>query len=391
VLAVTFIAGFTAPLNMAKIVALAPQVMETFGIEPGMFGTVVALFFILGFLLAFPTAAIIKKLGLRTSILTAVACGFIGSVVGWISISSGGDLTIFMVSRFLEGAGMGILGVAGASAIAPWFPAEKRGFPLGIWAIWVAAGMVVGPILFGQMFNATGSIESVWIGTTIFDVVAGIIFLLFYRDAPAAEEALEGGPAKGSIFAVLKNGPLIALGLIFLFDEMAFMTINGFFTAYVEGPNVMLDVTTATLLSSLFAVSGAIFAPLAGKISDVLKTRKWVLLVGLIVGVIYTATVFNLTADTAFLYWPMIVIAGIVGGMVPSVIWIATPETVEPEQVPAANAVVATTQNFGMCIGSLVMGNAIEVFGYSQSSFMFMVPLYIICIIVLFVGMKKIK
>ena len=58
-----------------------------------------------------------------------------------------------MVSRFLEGAGMGVMGVAGASAIAPWFAPEKRGFPLGIWAMWVALAMCICPVLYGYVVD----------------------------------------------------------------------------------------------------------------------------------------------------------------------------------------------------------------------------------------------
>ena len=53
-------------------------------------------------------------------------------------------------------------------------------------------------------------------------------------------------------------------------------------------------------------------APLCGKISDWLKTRKWVLLFALIGGVAYTAVVF--TCQVPELYWGIMILAGIAGG-----------------------------------------------------------------------------
>ena len=145
VLAVTFLAGFTAPANMAKVTALAPVVMQTFGFGPDTLGWVIALFYVLGFVMAFPTAGLINKLGIRNVVLIAIGCAAVGSVMGALTE----NVTVFMVSRFFEGAGMGVMGVAGASAIAPWFAPEKRGFPLGIWAMWVALAMCICPVLYG--------------------------------------------------------------------------------------------------------------------------------------------------------------------------------------------------------------------------------------------------
>ena len=113
ILAVTFLAGFTAPANMAKVTALAPVVMATFGFGPDTLGWVIALFYVLGFIMAFPTAGLINRLGIRNVVLIAIGCAAVGSVIGAMTT----DVTVFMISRFFEGAGMGGMGVAGASAI----------------------------------------------------------------------------------------------------------------------------------------------------------------------------------------------------------------------------------------------------------------------------------
>ena len=175
VLAVTFLAGFTAPANMAKVTALAPVVMQTFGFGPDTLGWVIALFYVLGFVMAFPTAGLINKLGIRNVVLIAIGCAAVGSAMGALTE----NVTVFMVSRFLEGAGMGVMGVAGASAIAPWFAPEKRGFPLGIWAMWVALAMCICPVLYGYVVDTLAlPWQTVWWGTFVFDIVVGIVFLI---------------------------------------------------------------------------------------------------------------------------------------------------------------------------------------------------------------------
>lgn len=298
VLAVTFLAGFTAPANMAKVTALAPVVMQTFGFGPDTLGWVIALFYVLGFVMAFPTAGLINKLGIRNVVLIAIGCAAVGSAMGALTE----NVTVFMVSRFLEGAGMGVMGVAGASAIAPWFAPEKRGFPLGIWAMWVALAMCICPVLYGYVVDTLAlPWQTVWWGTFVFDIVVGIVFVIFYREPERPYQTEEDQVSgKADFKRALKNPMLWALGMIFFFDEAAFMAINGFLTTYLT-EQLATTLVWATGIASAFGVAGAICAPLCGKISDWLKTRKWVLLFALIGGVAYTAVVFTCQVPELYL------------------------------------------------------------------------------------------
>ena len=84
------------------------------------------------------------------------------------------------------------------------------------------------------------------------------------------------------------------------------------------------------------------------------------------------------------LFYPLSILAGIVGGCVPSILWQFTPNTVDTVDIPAANAFMAFTQNIGMTIGALIIGNAITIWGWGMGSWIGMVPLYIICLIIYF-------
>jgi hypothetical protein len=52
---------------------------------------------------------------------------------------------------------------------------------------------------------------------------------------------------------------------------------------------------------------------------------------------------------------------------------------------------VACSQNLGMLVGALAMGNAVMGLGWTTASFTVLVPAYVLCIVVLFVGLKKLK
>ena len=112
------------------------------------------------------------------------------------------------------------------------------------------------------------------------------------------------------------------------------------------------------------------------------------LLVGLIVAVIYTALVFHI--KDPMMFYPLSLLAGFVGGAVPSILWQFAPNTVEDADIPAANSFMAFTQNVGMTIGALIIGNAITIWGWGMGSWIGMLPLYVICLIIYFAfGVQK--
>ena len=78
----TMLVGFVPGSNMAKAIALAPVVCQNFMIDNATFGLVVAAFYIMGFVMAFPTTGLVNKWGMKVSVAVAVGCGVVGSIMG---------------------------------------------------------------------------------------------------------------------------------------------------------------------------------------------------------------------------------------------------------------------------------------------------------------------
>ena len=97
-----------------------------------------------------------------------------------------------------------------------------------------------------------------------------------YREPadPQASEEEAQPHGKAQFGRAYKNKALWGLALIFLFDEAAFMAINGFLTTYLT-EQLATSLVFATAIASAFGVAGAIGAPLSGWLSDLLKTRRW--------------------------------------------------------------------------------------------------------------------
>ena len=112
-LAVTYFASICAPLCQFKIPPLASWLFPAFhgALDSVTFGTLMSAIALIGVVLAFPAAFIARRMGLKNVILLSVACLGVGSALGGVDAS----LTLLLVSRLLEGVGIGLIGVAAPS------------------------------------------------------------------------------------------------------------------------------------------------------------------------------------------------------------------------------------------------------------------------------------
>lgn len=121
-----------------------------------------------------------------------------------------------------------------------------------------------------------------------------------------------------------------------------------------------------TGLVSAGAIWGACFAPIAGKISDAIKSRRKILIFCMICAVLFGLGVFTVT--DLKLYIVIIVLNGFVGGGISSMLWASCTETVPSHLVSGATATLACMQSVGMFLGSMFVGNVITAIGYAMTS-----------------------
>lgn len=396
VLGVVFLAGLCAPANMAKVTTLAPIMMEVFSIGPGLIGWVIALFYVLGFVMSFPTAGLANKFGIKNIVIASLVLSIVGGVIGAFSTS----LPLFMVSRVLEGAGMGIMGTIGIPAISPWFAPSKQGLPMGIWGMWVSVPMFVGPIVYTAIYEQTGAWQPVWYFTIALSVVALVVFAIFYKNPTYRfnedEQAVALDVAQGielekpSIKRALKLPLVWVLAVVILLDNAGFMAVQGFLTTYVyDYLGVSLGVAAA--LVSAAAIIGAVMSPVAGIVSDKIRSRRVVLLVSYVCACVYMWFVFDAEGLGLAIYVPVVVLMGIACGAAGSMQWAICGERVAPELQSGAMGVLAFAQNLGMFFGAAFFGGIVEAMGgdWTFASHAILLPLYVIIIVIVLFNWKK--
>lgn len=396
VLAVVWLAGACAPANMAKVTTLAPLLMDVFGISESGIGWVIAVFYILGVILAFPAAAICRKFGLKRTIIAALLFQIAGGLVGVLSTS----LPVFMMSRVLEGAGMGIMGVCGVAAISPWFPNSKKGLPLSIWALWVSVPTIINPMVYSWLSELTGGWQASWWLMIVLCCIALVLFLVFYRTpnfhyaedteelvvGPALDESSSPSVTHG-IRRAFREPAFWIVMLVTLVDGTGFMAYNGFITTYLT-TEVGASLTQAALVVSIGAIIGAVASPVTGFVSDRVHSRRGPLLLSIILGAVTMYLAFWLRDYNS--YFAFVVIQGLYCGIIATATWSIIGEAVPDDAVEGGTAGMAFFQNLGFFIGAVLFGYLVEAFGgWDLAMHVVIVPAYLVAALVIVIGWKK--
>jgi MFS family permease len=372
ILLVVFLASVAGPVNQFKVPPLMPVLIETFRLNLSQAGLLMSVFAFTGLILALPAGVILQKLGPKRAGLLALGCLGIGSA--WGAFSNGAGW--LLASRVLEGVGMGLIGVVAPASIALWFPRQKQGTPMGIWATWVPVGSVI-------MYNLAPALESsagwqaVWWSGAGFALAAFGLYGLLMRLPPSlANEpgAGQAGPVNDrspKLREALANRNIWLLALEFSCFNFVIIAFFTFFPTFLsEERNYSL--AQAGFIASLPNIIALGSAPLAGWLSDRIGSRRLVLAIPfLIIGAIMILP-FHLTGSPLY---ALMILFGLVGAAIPTATFAAAPEVAgKPQLVGLGLAVVALGQNLGMVIGPLLFGMSIEIMGWVAAGY-WLVPI----------------
>ncbi len=370
ILAVSFIASVAAPLTQFKVAPIMPVLMEAFKLNLTSAGLLMSVFAITGFVLALPAGLILQRLGLKVTGLIAMGCLVLGSAMGALSTASG----LMLTSRVIEGVGMGLIAVVAPASIAMWFPREKQGTPMGLWATWVPVGSVIMYLLAPALATGFGW-QSVWWFSAAFALLAFVLVWLFMKMPPhmAAAKPGEGGPPPGEapdMKKALSNRDIWLLGASFGFFNMALIAVSTFYPTFLNAVRGF-SMASASFTASITMIVVIFAAPLAGVLSDKIGSRKVFLTWPFIVVAIMFLFPFTVTGALITLW---LILMGVIAGAIPTATFAAAPEIMKrPELAGMGMAVVGLGQNLGMFIGPVIFGALVESSGWAVAGY-WMIP-----------------
>jgi MFS family permease len=361
VLAVVFTASVAAPLNQSKVPPLMPVLMDIFQLELGQAGLLMSVFAMTGALLALPAGFIIQRLGLKIAGLAAMGSLVLGAVLGALAANT----LQLQTGRVIEGIGMGLIAVVAPSTIAAWFPPERRGTPMGIWATWMPAGTLTMFVVAPNLAAAAGWQSVWWLGAG-FALLALVLYGLL-MPAPAKARNPVGDPKPTPSFRqVLANRDAWLLTLVFFCFVIVMSGIKNYFPTFLHKERGY-PLSQASLITSVYSLLVLVGAPLAGALSDRLNTRRMMIVAGFLVVAILNMFPYGLTGGWIVAF---MVLFGLIVGAIPTATFSAVPEVMgKPEEAGIGLALVMLGQNVGMIVGPLLFAALVKWLGWAGAGY----------------------
>ena len=374
--------GMALALLQNKLTPVMNVIMEAFDIDMAMAGLLSTIFTVMGVVMALPAAGMLKKFGPRTSGLIAFACAIAGSVVGIMTE----NVAVMLVSRVIEGTGIGIIAVLAPSVISMWFPPEKRGLPMGIWGSWM---MVSQTALFfsGTAITDAWGWRGMWMLGIIVCVVAAVFFAIFVKSPSPDENYADVESDDVTVMGGVKSAPQWILAFSALCYTFCCFTFANWISSYWIEVTDWGAASVGNWVGILFLVE-MIYTWIVGAVLDRLRNRKLVGVIGLIVygalGIVaFTATAVPVIYLFTFTYT-------IFEALAVTAIWAIAPETAkDPRYAGVALGVLNIGLNLGTLLSAPVSGAIQQQFGWAGVAMSFCVVAILGAIALLAVRMPK--
>ena len=376
ILAVIFFSGLAAPLNQFKAPPVLQDITQAFGVTLGAGGWLMSVFSMIGVALALPAGFIIGRLGVKRSGILALACLLIGCFCGALAQNIGAML----FGRILEGMGMCFMSIVAPTALAAWFPPERRGLAMGVWGTWIPFASIFA-------FAAAGTITSqfgwrgMWWASLVYTALVLTLFLSLFR--MPEKSALPASPSTGfrrewqGMRTMLKKADPWRLAISFACYNSLIVALMSFMTPYLTQERGLTSDearfwVTCLIVVNMLAVLGG------GLLSDALGTRKKCILASH--GILAFVMLFYFQPGHNVI--AVMLLVGGVSGLVVTPSLSAAPEVARrPEDTGRALSILAVGTNGGMVLGPAVYGMIVDSAGWGATVW-FSVPVMILGFVV---------
>lgn len=365
-----FLYGFMTSFMLFKASSVLPYIASDLSIAAGDVGMVMTSFSIAGLVLAYPGAWIMRKIGMKFSVMIVVAISVVGTALGCVAMTS----EMFLLSRAIEGVSYGLFSVMGPNLMPRLFPLKKLGLVMGVWSLWMPVGSVCAFVITPLMFGSWGW-HSVWYVAVVLQIIAGVALFFFMKLPKIAEnEIVDGDPTKRRDTS--KNFVFAGLMMQVAFTVWCFVylaNINGLYPTYLQEVKG-LSVFDSSMLPTVLALVTIALGTFAGIISDKFSSRKnFAVIAYALTAVAMFAFAFTEDPSDMASPWITMFIVGVCGSVLPmatrSIVPVLCPDPKKTDYVLATMTfVTCVAQVFGVAASQSVQalgwhGNAVFVLG----------------------------
>jgi len=367
---------------------IAPTLVEHLHAARGTVGAFFTAYSVAAVLAVLIGGMLIDRLGTRKASLLFSALVFIGAGVVWMAKS----VPVFLIGRFIFGAGSEPLIVAQSAILARWFKNKELALSFGITLTVSRFGSLFAfntGELFTSYFGSYRYALLVAVAACGISLLGNLVYIFMDR---RGEQVLRLKDEAGGDKIVLKDikefkptfwyvtflcvtfysaiFPFTSLSTDFFVDKWGIAKVaktGGGFLHQVFN-NFLHMFSTAGGISSIIIFASMILAPFAGQLVDRIGKRATLMIIGSLI-MIPSHLIMGVTR--LYPVYPMIAL-GAAFVLVPAAMWPSIPLIVRKERVGTAFGLMTAIQNMGMALFPYLNGRLRDLtHTYTSSMLMF--------------------
>lgn len=383
-----FLFGFTTSFNLFKASPAMAIIGADLGLGAAELGNIMTFYSIAALVLAFPGALIMRKIGVKASVVFSGCLMVIGTA---ISSFCGDNDIVFMTGRAIEGCAYGLICVIGPNILPRLFPRKQMGLAVGIWSQWIACGTIIAFFVAPAIFSAAGdSWHAIWYFSLGLGIVALLLMLILVKMPAINENELVAGDVTvkanvGKQFML----PAIMVSVAFTFWVFIYVdNINGMYPTFLQEVKGM-SMFDSSMLPNWIALITVPLGIAAGVIAGRTHTRKWLIAIPYaIVAVILFFCAFTPGDDVAG-PWIFCIVMGICASFIPTCTRAIIPILVtDPFKTDMALAVMAFVTGVAQVCATLASFSIAEI-GWTANGQFVLAPLALLAAIIVAVFVKS--
>jgi len=326
-------------ISFFAIVPIISLYAEILGAGEIMIGVIVGVFAFSAVLSRIPFGRYADNVA-RKPLLIIGAVIFILSPIMYTWTESIAMLTAI---RIFHGIGIGAFSVASMSLAVDMVPKQRLGEAMGLFGVPVMLGMILGPGIAGFLVDLTGYHEAFYIAS-LFAVVS-LLLVLFVSESDI------DGTGTATFMDVLKDRNVASAVIGVLALTTSYGAITAFFPVYAS--RLGYTEFMIGLFFTVYAVAALVVRVPVGRYAD--KKGISLLTAPMMVIAVAGIAIISITTDQIGFY-----IAGIVFGVgfgaAYTTLLALSVETVGPLERGKASALINSSFDMGIAIGSMALG-----------------------------------
>ena len=342
-LALAWIAVFTAAYAQFQLPVLATRIIPEMGITPAQFASMITAPMIPSVLLSVIAGLLCDRFGIKRIVSIALIIGTVGVTARYFA-NSYVSMMFFLV---LAGMGNVFVNVNLVKIIGAWFEPEQISKIMGIALTSATAGMAVG--LGTTAFFA--DVNTAYLFGGVLCIISTVLWMMFLKERPegAVSHHAQGQHSVGELLRVpMQSSALWIAGGCLLLMMGCFMTINSFL------PLVLTEVKGMSPVAAGGVSSVVVFGNLIGSIVSPVIAYKFGLyrpyiLMAAIIGAL--SIYFGWNADGGILMLSMFIVGFCLGGVLP--LYMSLPmilKEIGPKYAGGAAGLLATLMLLGAVV-----------------------------------------